>query len=357
MRTHPRPRRAFTLVELLVVIAIIGILVALLLPAVQAAREAARRMSCGNNLKQLGLALHNYHDTYKIFPPAHIPFVPSGAAAGAPGTVNPADGHINGFSNAGGNYQAQYGPSWMVLILPFMEQQPLHQLFNPGFSMSEPAPNNNARVRGTFVEAYVCPSDSYASIENALTRYNGPWARASYAISGNFVPNDSWEWTWSRERIQGGNEGGVNIPWSISRGIAGQYSAARIADVTDGTSNSIAVWEIRSGPIPTDPRGAWALYRGVIEGGCGWGDCLGINYLRDNPDDIHQCCGSGNEWRQVKMHCWADGDGQHGAKSLHPGGAQAALSDASVRFFMESIPINVYRALKTVQRRETVQLP
>src|SRR5690606_18181536 len=126
------PYQGFTLVELLVVIAIIGILVALLLPAVQAAREAARRMSCGNNLKQLGLALQNYHDTYKVFPPAHIPF--NTAYPTTPRNETSAD---------------NYGPSWMVLILPFMEQQPLHSKIDWSQSMSHA---NNAPVRSVFIE-------------------------------------------------------------------------------------------------------------------------------------------------------------------------------------------------------------
>jgi prepilin-type N-terminal cleavage/methylation domain-containing protein len=350
MKSRAWSRRAFTLVELLVVIAIIGILVALLLPAVQAAREAARRMSCGNNMKQLGLALHNYHDVYKIFPPAHLGY-----------GVLRANGQ---FSQQGGNdFQAatggKYGPSWMVFILPFMEQQPLANQVDYRFSIAAPASLSpgNALVRGTFIEAYTCPSDGFANPENALTRYNGPWGRSSYAISGSFRANRSWLELWS---IEG------NRP--DERGIAGQFQGARIADVTDGTSNTWAVLEIRAGPIPTDPRGAWALARGVIEGGCGEGDCLGINYQRDNPDDIHECAGNGQEWRTIKMHCWPDGDGQQGAKSLHPGGCQGTLADASVRFFAESMPARappgaaptdrvLYNAIKTIAGRETVVFP
>jgi hypothetical protein len=268
------------------------------------------------------------------------------------------------FSQQGGNdFNAgtggKYGPSWMVFILPFMEQQPLHNLFDPGFSIAAPSSLsvNNARVRGTFIEAYACPSDSFATVDNNLTRYNGPWARCSYAISGSFRGGRSWFDLWTVE----GNR-------PDERGIAGQFVAARIADITDGTSNSYAVLEIRAGPSPNDPRGAWALGRSVIEGGCGEGDCLGINYQPANPDDIHECVGGGDEWRTLKMHCWEGGDGQHGAKSLHPGGCQATLADASVRFFSEATPARaptgnrpvdrmLYNALKTIAGKESVTLP
>jgi hypothetical protein len=293
-------------------------------------------MSCGNNLKQLALALHTYHDTYKVLPPAHLPW-----------HLNPPSPIVNNvMEQAGGNGSevAKYGATWMVFILPFMEQQPLALLVDTNASMSAPAPNNNARVRGTFIEPYVCPSDSFATVDNALMRYNGPWARSSYAISGSWRANRSWMHAW---RIE--NNG--NSPHE--RGIGGQYQSARLAEINDGTANTVAIWEIRSGPSDQDPRGAWALGRGVIEGGCGEGDCLGINYQPANPDDIHDCISIA----QVKLHCWNGGDGQHGAKSLHPGGAQGALADASVRFMSETTALTVYRAIKTIQGRESVPVP
>src|SRR5688500_16410885 len=121
MSQSPRPaasRGGFTLIELLVVIAIIAVLISLLLPAVQQAREAARRTQCKNNLKQIGLALHNYHDTFNRFPPGSLWF----------NKKLPAD--------ANGQNYGEYGPSWLVLILPQMEQTPLHQLYSAQFAMS-----------------------------------------------------------------------------------------------------------------------------------------------------------------------------------------------------------------------------
>src|SRR4051812_45822194 len=120
----PRPRPAFTLVELLVVIAIIGVLVALLLPAVQAAREAARRMQCSNNLRQLGLALHNYHDVNQSFPMNYRPVL-------------------------GGTY------SWMQAILPLIEQQSLYSQITVGGTV---ALSNNTMVANTVIKTFRCPS-------------------------------------------------------------------------------------------------------------------------------------------------------------------------------------------------------
>ncbi|HBN75421.1 MAG TPA: prepilin-type cleavage/methylation domain-containing protein, partial [Planctomycetaceae bacterium] len=126
----------FTLIELLVVIAIIAILVALLLPAVQQAREAARRSSCKNNMKQLGLALHNYHDTYSTFPPASV--------------RQPTGGGVNEWESS------MIG--WQARILGFMEQSALYDLIDWGITPGNSG-TNNTTVRGTEVAGYRCPSD------------------------------------------------------------------------------------------------------------------------------------------------------------------------------------------------------
>ncbi|MBI2480925.1 MAG: DUF1559 domain-containing protein, partial [Planctomycetia bacterium] len=150
--------RGFTLVELLVVIAIIGILVALLLPAVQAAREAARRMQCGNNLKQIGVAMHNYHDTYKTLPPGTVNAATNNAASMIAILNDPRTG---GTLNHTGH----------MLILPFMEMQPLHDQINfnicsSGFAGTNTGtglrggwPNANTPLMKNLIPSYLCPSD------------------------------------------------------------------------------------------------------------------------------------------------------------------------------------------------------
>jgi prepilin-type N-terminal cleavage/methylation domain-containing protein/prepilin-type processing-associated H-X9-DG protein len=332
--------RAFTLVELLVVIAIIGILVALLLPAIQAAREAARRTECVNNAKQVALAMQNYHDTYKIFPPAAL-WRTNGAAINLD--------HPNGWqsgegvnSDAGGGKWVYYGPSYLVMLLPFIEQQSLHDRFDPNVSTAEPAPNPNAEVRAAFIGSLVCPSDAFATENNPLNRYNGPWARTSYGINcgknvgGGWLHSTRWDL--------------VNAD---RRGVGGNGGAANMAQVIDGTSTTIAIWEIRAGSHTNDPRGVWALGRGVKVGGCDLqGDCWGINDLHGgNPDDVHECVA---QW-ETKMPCWSGGDGQHGPKSLHPGGCHAAMVDGSCRFIDENVDqVTVVRALNSIAGSEEV---
>jgi len=113
------------------------------------------------------------------------------------------------------------------------------------------------------------------------------------------------------------------------------------------------VGEVRAGATVGDPRGTWALGRGALQSGCAWGDCWGVNYQPGNPDDMRDCVGNGASWRRIKMHCWSGGDGQHGIKSVHPGGAQVTLGDASVRFISETMDRDTYRAVKTIQGAET----
>jgi len=210
-----KPRRSgFTLVELLVVIAIIGILVSILLPAVQAAREAARRLQCQNNIKQLGLAIQNYHDIFRALP--------------ASGIVSPSATY----------YQPRTGQqfSWIVLILKQIEQGNLHDQFDFTQSVFQ----QSADPQATFVPTLSCPSDSAKNsvfVHAALT--NG-------------------------KRFAKGNYAAYVSPYHVELqnrfpGVLVGNKHHRLASITDGTSNSIVVSEVLTRPFDDDQRGAWAL--------------------------------------------------------------------------------------------------
>jgi prepilin-type N-terminal cleavage/methylation domain-containing protein len=293
-------RRAFTLVELLVVIAIIGILVALLLPAVQAAREASRRSSCSNNSKQIGLGLHNYHDTFNIFPPAGLQRAVNFNAAwpGGPG--------ITGM-----------GLPWTAHILPFIEQSPLYNKINMTIDWQN---SGNAGIWGTSIPGYKCPSDGFNT--SPFSDSNGTWARGNYGANLGIAHSG----TFTIYRNQTGTR----------KGILGWQSSATMAGIVDGTSNTVLVWELRAGPSSGDVRGTWGVPRtgAVAVSGCdNQGDCQGINDGKNGGDDVQNC----DSQPAMKMGCWNGGDGQGGAKSLHPGGVHALLGDASTRFVSQTI--------------------
>lgn len=300
-----RARRAFTLVELLVVIAIIGILVALLLPAVQAAREAARRMSCQNNLKQIGIALHNYHDSFQTFPAGMLwPNIRRG--------VNSPDFRTN----------------WVIAMLPFFEQQQLYTRYNKNFPISHAI---NADLRGTSIPALLCPSDvgREKPFMGTIAGEGGNWARGNYAGNGDNIRADRT--TTDPNRM----------------GVLRQNSWTTIAEIADGTSNTILVGEVRIGLSDQDRRGTWAM--GSPGASMMWwhgfgGDANGPNAANDNSDDIAGCnvlfqtLGLAR-LRQQKMTCWRPCPSYQAVpRSLHAGrGVQVTMSDGSVHWISNSI--------------------
>ena len=314
--------KGFTLIELLVVIAIISVLISLMLPAVQQAREAARRTQCRNNLHNIGIALHLYHDRAQMFPPARLAFRNPSAL----GLTCVIDGE---------NCATEYGITWVVSILPELDQTNLWNQYNALQAMSSPAPSTNAKLRGTFLPILACPSDPAAKNSNDLQKYNGPWARGCYGANyGSQVTID--------------NSTGYASLQATQKGLMGNSGAAKMSSVTDGTSNSMAVWEIRAGPDAGDPRGTWALGRGIVVGGCDrWGDCFGINDAGDPtrlPDDVHGCTNNA----QKRMPCFSSADGQHGAKSMHAGGCNGLLVGGEVKFFNQNIDFKTLRALNSI---------
>ncbi|HEY2893108.1 MAG TPA: DUF1559 domain-containing protein, partial [Pirellulales bacterium] len=277
----PEPT-GFTLVELLVVIAIIGVLVALLLPAVQAARESSRRSSCTNNIRQLALAAHNFADATGKFPVAT-------QIAGSP---------TNGTQNMMSAYRTPgFGPNWAVLMLPYFEQSALYDQNSAG--INNYLPSNGAdlswrRLATANVKSMRCPSDNYGAVSNNnftlnTGQFNAYWARGNYGANAgpgwlHFTENGkSWDGTATATASTISFAGGV---FAVNYGL-------RLAEVgsQDGTSNTVMFNELRVGINPGDRRGVWAM--GVsgssIAAAHAIGDCFNPNDNAEKADDIEDC--------------------------------------------------------------------
>ena len=322
-------RRAFTLIELLVVIAIIAVLIGLLLPAVQKVREAAARMSCSNNIKQIVLALHNYHDANRRLPPGVV--MPYAEAWNDPltgGSANP------------------FGPNWAIFILPYIEQQNLYAQANP---LSYPGTSNLGNlasynlswrnVRGAVLKSYLCPSDIGPG-----TPFTDPggappepgWARGNYACSGGTADTD---------HHIGGDAGLPNDPFpGTSKGpVMSINFGCRITDILDGSSNTFLVHEVRIGVSSADRRGVWAMGMPGSSIVCAGRDYNPTpNNRLEQSDEIEGC------WRfwyagiggRDGMGCRSDPTrysmaGQ--ARSRHTGGCNAAFADGHLQFVANSI--------------------
>lgn len=298
-------RRGFTLIELLVVIAIIAVLVAILLPAVQQAREAARRSTCTNNLKQVGLALHNYHDIHKTLPSGWI---------GVDGATRLPSAHEGGS-----------GAGWAMMILPMMDQGALFGKFDPQLPISDAA---NASVARQFLPAYICPSDA-ASVQTwDIDEEGSPGtklatlARANYVGSFGTVEIDLCE-----------NAPGVapvsSTGQCISDGAFYHNSRNGFHDFTDGMSSTFFVGERKS--FPSAPfYSTWV--GSVPEGEESFARILGVFDHTPNHPAAHL----------------------EDFSSTHVGGAQFVLADGHVKFVSENIDGEVYRAVGTIRGREIV---
>jgi len=310
--------RGFTLVELLVVIAIIGILIALLLPAVQAAREAARRAQCSNNLKQIGLGLHNYHDVHRTLPFAWM--------VDAPGPV------------LGMNAQV-----WGIMLLPFIEQQPLWDQYDsryPPFDTS----TNNAQVVQTIIPLFICPS---APGEPASRIYQADYSSIRFPVQYQLAPSDYCVSTGVRGAYadlayanwpggSGGQREGAMQPTGLDPStMQPDRNSSRLADIKDGTSNTILIGERVGGGtiyVGRKPDSNLTQALGPINGG-GWGDILnGEHWLAGTiegdtsiPPQEGPCAINCNN---VAGRCFY---------SFHPSGAQFLLGDGSVTFISETV--------------------
>lgn len=337
------PRKAFTLVELLVVIAIIGVLVALLLPAVQAAREAARRSSCANKLRQLAIGLHNHHDTNSKFPP--------GAQQQVFPQPNPP-GNTTTFIN---------GTTWIVFTLPYIEQKPLYDRYRFDLSYNDSAGINITNVGTVVVPTLYCPSGPDArryldpnspNANTAVTTHYygimGPGPATGYISTETSIDNHIIAQGASNHSYRRG-DAAVNAAWS-GHGILSQYRETtgsistnrivRMADIIDGTSNTLLLGEI-SRFMPTNYCNPSShSYRTWIRGNNGGsGTTKNISYPINFM--FYNCSNNFNDMSMM---------------SHHPGGAQFALGDASVRFIPQTIDFTVYRLAASMGSGELAPL-
>ncbi len=284
-KSHRRATLGFTLIELLLVIAIIAILIALLLPAVQQAREAARRTQCKNCLKQIGLSLHNYHDSFQTLPPGWI-----GVTSGQQDVSG-----INGWG-------------WAAKLLPNVDQAPLYQTIDFNSSVGS---NVNVTPRTTFLPVFRCASDI------GPNRWTIPSAGTSNPLSE--IAAASYSGVFGKNEIDDCNGLAPGIPCA-SDGVFYLNSRTRLADVTDGLSNTLMVGE-RITRIESGWNYTWA---GVISGG-------------ENP--IVRILGDTDVTPNrdlIRIDEFA---------SYHTGGAHFMLGDGAVRFLSNSIDLGVYRNL------------
>jgi prepilin-type N-terminal cleavage/methylation domain-containing protein len=289
-----RARYAFTLVELLVVIAIIGLLIALLLPAVQAARESARRASCLNNMKQIGLALHNYHDTFKRFP--------AGWEAFDPATKTP-------------DPEGEPGWGWAARIQEQMEETALADLIELNVPILDP---RHDRARVTVMESFRCPSEPLRDSLFELDAEDGSGPLTTLAIA-NYVGVFGTLELDDCEGLGPGNQ-------CFGDGVLYHNSKTNFHDILDGTSQTLIVGE----RYALHDKSTWV--GAVSEGEEAFARILGIaDHLPNDP---------GGHFDDFGSH--------------HPGGCHFALADGSVRFISQSISERIYKALCTRAGGETV---
>jgi prepilin-type N-terminal cleavage/methylation domain-containing protein len=292
-----RPRRGFTLVELLVVIAIIGVLVALLLPAVQSARESARRMQCSNNVKQIGLGLHMFHDVHGFLPP--------GAVTVANAKLQIPTGVLHG---------------WGVFLLPYVEQKSLYDKYRLDKDWRGP---ENKEVRETFPKLYLCPSSPVQKRTDTATSGGFTWT----AAAGDYFVNNAVSTVLSTANLID------NYTSGQEQGVMNVDRYYRFAEISDGLSNT--AWIHEDAGRPTQYRAGKRI--GGRFSGAGWAD-------RDNEGILHGFNATGTtSGGPCAVNCSNDNE----TYAFHPSGAMILMGDGGVRFLGQAVNIRIVARIIT----------
>ena len=328
-----RRRPGFTLIELLVVIAIIATLIALLVPAVQKVREAAARTQCSNNLKQIGLALHNYHDTNKAFPQTYKPLATPDPTA-PPGT-------------------GTYGASVFTLILPFIEQNPVYNQIDTkraALSRFNMSPSNP--VYSTVIPIYLCPS----APGQPTTEYSAELANSfsNFGITVSYPPGMIWGRTdYAPDAGMSADIPGISINAGPSIICQPPDGPVRMTDITDGTSNTMMIIEDAARPTWYGSKGPATVagYTGAPgttpQGGGAWADPL--NYIATNGGDPSGSgIAAGGGFMGIPPAPWTCASGCTNDSeifSFHTGGSNVCFGDGSVRYVRDGLTMNQAFAL------------
>ena len=316
----PISRRAFTLIELLVVIAIIGILIAIVLPAVQSARESSRRTQCLNNLKQIGIAMQNYHDSYRRFPPAYVTVPGGNSIVGAPDPTTGDTGPGYGF---------------LMLALPQMEQLALYSSFNTNLNCWDPA---NAVASATPVAPYICPSatggDGPYGIINSSGTVLAKFSRSTYVgVAGRIAVWDNPAADLS----------------TFADGVLYRNSRTKIADIRDGTSSTMMVGE-------QTPYHSFSTWVGIMPGTISPPAPAFATVLPDlaaaqvnvhtgpSPNEVPPIIKPPNQPLANPDEMWAN----------HPSGCNVMFCDGSTRFIFETVDPVIWSRLATRSKNDIV---